>query len=73
MCDYSEKIEREKERVILEWEGFDRWLVAKRGIVVQKGLEIYSRVEIFRKEGRLFWMDWILGEIAEVKIMLADT
>lgn len=73
LIDYSEKIEREKLRVLQERENFDKRLIAKRGVVVQKGADLYGKVEAFKKEGRLFWMDRILAEIAEAKQNLQDT
>ncbi len=73
LIDYSDKIEREKLRVLQERENFDKRLIAKRGVVVQKGADLFAKVEAFKKEGRLFWMDRILGEISEAKQNLQDT
>lgn len=73
LCDYGDKISKERERVALEREAFERRLASKRGVVNQKGNELYLKIENIQKEGRLFWMDRIMVEIQETTLSTQDT
>jgi dynein heavy chain len=70
IIDYRGKIEKEESRIRCERETLEKRLVGRKGVVNSKAADLAVRVEGYRREGKAFWIEKMVNDLADAKTSL---